>query len=69
MYSDTAKVGVEVKRKIGLRPGFNTHASGERGPETTRPKCFGTSAVFFCGYMKCPRREACEKLVSPWNFD
>ena len=56
MYSETAKVG-------------NVHASSERWLETNRPKCFGTSEVFFCGSMKCPRRKACEKLVSPWNFD
>ena len=69
MYSETAKVGVEVKGKIGAQSGFNVHTSLERGPETNRPKCFGTSEVFFCGYMECPRRKECEKLVSPWNFD
>jgi hypothetical protein len=56
MYSETAKVG-------------NVLASSERGLETNWPKCFGTNEVFFCGPMKCLRREACEKLVSPWNFD
>ena len=69
MYFETAKVGVEVKMNIRSQPGFNVHTSCERGPETNRTKCFGTSEVFFCGYMKCPRRKACEKLVSPWNFD
>ena len=69
MYSETANVGVEVKKNIGSQSGFNVHTSYERGPKTNRPICFGTSEVFSCGSMQCPRRRACEKLVSPWNFD
>jgi len=69
MYSETAKVGVEVNRSGGSQPGFSIHASSERGTETNMLKCFGTSEVFFCGYIKCPRRKACEELVSPWHFD
>ena len=69
MYSETTKVGVEVKRKSGSLSSFNAHIPCEKGRETKRQKCFGTSNVFFCGYMKCPCRKACEKRVSPWNFD
>jgi hypothetical protein len=69
MYTETTKVGVEAKRKIESLPSFNARIPCEKGRETKRRNCFGTSEVFFCGCMKCPRREACEKRVSPWNFD
>jgi hypothetical protein len=69
MYSETSKISVDAKRKIGSLPDFNTLMPCKKGREPNRPKCFGTSDVFFCEHMKCPRRKACEKLVSPWNFD
>ena len=69
MYSETTKVGVEFKRKTGALPSFNTHIPCEKGRAAERQKCFGTSDVFFCGCTECPRRKACEKLVSPWHFD
>ena len=69
MYSETSKSGIEVNREIGSIPDFNTRMCCEIVPEIDMPKCFGTSGVFFCEHMKCHRRKACEKLVSPWNFD
>jgi hypothetical protein len=69
MYPETSKIGVEVRRKSGSVPGFNMCTPCEQKREHNRPKCFGTSEVFFCEHTNCPRRKACEKLVSPWNFD
>ena len=69
MYSETTKVGIELKRKTGSLPGFNARISCEKSLAAERKKCFGTSDVFFCEHMECPRRKDCEKLVSPWNFD
>jgi hypothetical protein len=69
MYSETAKVGGEVKRSAGSQLLLEVLAPCEKGPETNKPMCFGTSELFFCGSMECPHRKACEKLVSPWNFD
>ena len=69
MYSETAKVGVEVNRSVGSQPLLSVIAPCEKGRETNRPKCFGSSEVYFCEYMECSYRQACEKLVSPWNFD
>ncbi len=69
MYSETANVGVEVNRSIGSLSLFNARTPCEKGRETSMPQCFGTSDVYFCGYMKCPRRKACEELVSPWNLE
>ena len=69
MYSETAKVGIEVGRRVESQMLLEVIASCEKGPETKMPMCFGTSELFFCGAMECPQRKACEKLVSPWNFD
>ena len=69
MYSETARVGIEVNRVVRSQSLFSVRTHCEKWRETNRPKCFGTSDVFFCGHMNCPRREDCEKLVSPWNFD
>ena len=69
MYSETAKVGVEVDRRVESQMLLGVIAPSEKGPETKGPMCFGTSKVYSCGYMDCPCRKACEKLVSPWNFD
>ena len=69
MYSEAAKVGNEVNRSFGSKPLLSVLTTYDKGLETNMPKCFGTSGVFFCGSVKCPRRKACEKLVSPWNFD
>ena len=69
MYSEIAKVGVKVNRGVGLQPLINARMPCEIGRETNREKCFGTSEVYFCGDMECPRREACERLVSAWNLE
>ena len=69
MYSETSKSGVEPKRNTGSQPDFNTRLPCEKRRESNRPKCFGTSEIFFCECMKCPRRKDCEMLVSPWGFD
>ena len=69
MYSETAKVGVEVDRRVESQMLLGVLAPSEKGPETRRLVCFGTSEVYSCGHMECPRRKDCEKLVSPWNFD
>jgi len=69
MYSEISKSGIDVKSKIGSLPDFNPRMPCEKVGETNRPKCFGSSDLFFCKHMECPSRKACEKLVSPWNFD
>ena len=69
MYSETAKVGIEVNRSVGSQPLLSVTTPYDKVLETNMPMCFGTSEVFFCGSMECPRRKACENLVSPWNFD
>ena len=69
MYSETAKVGIEVNRSVESKMLLEVIAPCEKRPETKMPMCFGTSEMFFCGSMECPHRKACEKLVSPWNFD
>ncbi len=69
MYSETAKVGVEVNRNVESQLLFNARTPCRKWRETNMPKCFGTSDVYFCGYMECPRRKACEKLVSAWNIE
>jgi hypothetical protein len=69
MYSNAAKVGVEVNRSVGSQPLMNACAPCEKGRETNSPKCFGSSEVYFCGYMECPYRNACEKLVSAWSLE
>ena len=69
MYSETSKIGVDVNRKIEPQKDFSTCTPCKKRRQPNRPRCFGTSDVFFCEHMKCPRRKACEKLVSPWNFD
>ena len=56
-------------RSVRSQPLFNARTPFEKGRETNRTKCFGTGEVYFCGYMNCPRRNACEKLVSPWNLE
>ena len=69
MYSESAKGGVEVGRSVGSQPLLIAYTPYDKGLETNMPKCFGTSEVFFCGHIKCPRRKASEELVSPWTFD
>lgn len=69
MYTETAKVGVETKEENDSLSDFNARIPCENIRNTNRAKCFGTSVVFFCECFRCPRRKACEKLVSPWNFD
>jgi hypothetical protein len=69
MYSELTKVGIDVKRKIESLPSLNARILCDKDREMKRQNCFGTSEVFFCGCMKCPRRKSCEKRVSPWNFD
>ena len=68
MYSRAAKVGVEVNRRVGSQPLLSAPGPCEKGRETNRPKCFGSSEVYFCEYMECPYRKACEKLVSAWSL-
>jgi hypothetical protein len=69
MYSRAAKVGIEVNGSVGSPPLFIARAPCEKGRKTNRPKCFGSSQVYFCEYMECPYRKACEKLVSAWNLE
>ena len=56
-------------RSIGSQLLFNARTPYRKWRETNRPKCFGTSDVYFCGQMECSRRKACEKLVSAWNLE
>jgi hypothetical protein len=69
MHSNTAKVHVEVNRSVGSQPLLSANMSCKKGRETNSPKCFGSSDVYFCGYMECPRSKACEKLVSAWSLE
>ena len=69
MHSATAKDDVGDKWNIESLVDFYVRMPCEKAREPNMPKCFGTSDLFFCGCMTCPRRKACEKLVSPWNFD
>ena len=69
MNSNTEKVGVEVNRSVGSQPLLSVRTPHEKGRETSRPKCFGSSEVYFCKYKKCPYKKACEKLVSAWNLE
>ena len=54
MYSETAKVGVEVDRRVESQMLLGVLAPSEKGPETKRLMCFGTSEVYSCGHMECP---------------
>ena len=69
MYSRAAKVGIEVNGSVGSQPLLIARAPCEKGRKTNRPKCFGSSQVYFCGYLECPYRKACEKLVSAWSLE
>jgi hypothetical protein len=69
MYSEAANVGVEVNRSVGSLSLLSARTSCKKERETSMPQCFGTSEVYFCGSMKCPRRKACQELVSPWDLE
>lgn len=69
MYSRAAKVDAAVNRSAGSQPVLCAPAPCEKRRGTNRPKCFGSSEVYFCEYMECPYRKACEKLVSAWSLE
>lgn len=69
MYTETAKISVETTPENASLPDINARMPCENMRNNSCAKCFGTSVVFFCECFRCPRRKACEKLVSPWNFD
>jgi len=62
------------EREPGGRPdiGREIGTAGERlgpvhGPSLVRPRCFGTSRLYYCLDTACPWRPACERRVSPWQ--